>query len=69
MEPMVEGYVLEIILGLIALGVVLVLYFIPAIIAWQRRHRQRVAILVVNIFFGWTFVGWIIAFVWALTRR
>jgi hypothetical protein len=58
-----------IIVGLIALGVVLVLYFIPAIIAWQRRHRQRVAILVVNIFFGWTFVGWIIALVWAFTRR
>jgi hypothetical protein len=58
-----------IIVGLIALAIVLVLYFIPAIIAWQRRHRRRVAILVVNIFFGWTVVGWIIAFVWAVTRR
>lgn len=37
-----------------------VLYFLPAIIARQRHHRNRTSILILNTAFGWTFVGWII---------
>lgn len=36
------------------------LYFLPAIIAHQRHHRNRTSILILNATFGWTFVGWII---------
>jgi len=48
--------------------VALLLYFLPAIIASARRHNQRVAILWLNLFLGWTFLGWIAAFVWAFTN-
>lgn len=48
--------------------VVLLLYFLPAIIASARRHNQRVAIFWLNLFLGWTFLGWIAAFVWAFTN-
>lgn len=47
---------------------VLLLYFLPAIIASARRHNQRVAIFWLNLFLGWTFLGWIAAFVWAFTN-
>lgn len=43
-----------------------VAYFIPSIIAYQKRKANRAAILAVNVFLGWTFVGWVVALVWAL---
>ncbi|VWD56299.1 hypothetical protein BCO71171_05976 [Burkholderia contaminans] len=45
----------------------LLLYFIPAIIAFRRRHHNRTAITALNVLLGWSVIGWIAAFVWALT--
>ena len=50
------------------LGFGFVLYFLPAIIAYSRSKRDAGAILVLNIFLGWTAIGWIIALVWALKQ-
>ena len=33
------------------------IYFLPAIVASIRRHRNRVAIFFFNFFLGWTLVG------------
>jgi len=41
----------------------LAIYFIPALVAYKREHRQFVAILVLNLLLGWTFLGWVIALV------
>lgn len=52
-------------------GVLLVLmvlgYFVPSAVALAVAHPQIVAIFVLNLFTGWTFVGWVAALVWALT--
>ena len=53
--------------GLIGFGAIAVLYMVPSIIAYNRNHNERNAIIVLNIFAGWTVVGWIIAIVWAVT--
>jgi len=53
--------------GLIILILILAIYFLPAIVSWQRGHRNDNAIGMLNLFLGWTFVGWVIALVWALT--
>lgn len=45
----------------------IVLYVVPGLIALGRGHHQRFAILALNLLLGWTFVGWVAAFVWALT--
>ncbi len=47
----------------------LILYFFPAINALSRKHRETKAILVLNIFLGWTFLGWIAALVWSFTSQ
>ena len=47
--------------------IVLALYLIPSIIAITRNKRNQIAILVLNILLGWTFIGWVVAIVWALT--
>jgi hypothetical protein len=49
-----------------ALGVVF--YFIPAGVAGMRDHHNSIAIFVLNLLLGWTFVGWVIALVWACTE-
>jgi hypothetical protein len=46
----------------------LVGYFIPTIIAEGRRHHNKAAILVVNLFFGWTLLGWVICLAWSLMQ-
>ncbi len=40
-------------------------YALPAAIAKSKRRRNWVAISVLNLFLGMTFVGWVIALVWA----
>lgn len=43
------------------------LYCLPTIIALKRKKEDYLAIIMVNLFAGWTFVGWVIAIVWAFT--
>ena len=43
-------------------------YFLPAIIAENRMHPNAEAVAVLNFFLGWTFIGWVIALVWAHTN-
>ena len=51
----------------LVIGVVLVVYFLPGIIAAARNHHQSTAIFFLNLLLGWTFLGWVVALVWALT--
>lgn len=48
---------------------VLVVYFLPTILAVVRKHRAPWAIAVVNVIFGLTGVGWLIALIWALNSN
>lgn len=43
--------------------------FLPSFIAFSRNHPNQVAILILNILFGWTGLGWIILLIWALSNR
>ena len=37
------------------------LYFLPAVIGGLRRVRGLGSVVVVNVFLGWTVIGWIVA--------
>jgi hypothetical protein len=41
------------------------LYISPAIIAWKRRHQNKIPISLLNIVAGWTGLGWVAALIWA----
>ena len=43
----------------------LLLYFIPMANAIDRAHPRAVAISILNVGFGWTVIGWLVAFAWA----
>ncbi len=52
-----------------AVCTVFTIYFAPSIVGFARHRPNRGAILVLNIFLGWTFVGWVIALVWAVANK
>jgi hypothetical protein len=55
--------------GILIFVVVLFGFFsIPTLVAFSRRHRSRWAILVVNMAFGATLIGWVIALIWAMNK-
>lgn len=54
---------------LLLLGLGLIFYFLPSMIASTRRVQHSGGILAVNLFFGWTVLGWIAALIWALVEE
>jgi hypothetical protein len=46
---------------------VVVAYILPGIIATMRQHHQAGAIFALNLFAGWTLIGWIASLVWAVS--
>ena len=45
------------------------IYFAPTIIAVLKRKRNWLAIFLVNLFFGWTIIGWILALIWSVLHE
>lgn len=52
-------------LGIFAILLVLILYFLPTIIAYQRDHDSLLSIFFVNLLLGWTVLVWLAAVIWA----
>ena len=40
-------------------------YLISTLVAFARGHTNRLAILLLNLFLGWTLLGWVAALVWS----
>lgn len=51
--------------SMIYTGVAVIIYLLPAINAYSKRHRSRALIMVVNVLLGWTLIGWIWALAWS----
>ena len=43
----------------------IILYFLPAIIAYKKEHAYKGIILLLDFLLGWTFLGWAACLVWA----
>ena len=50
---------------LVVVPLALAFYFLPAIVAGRRGHRNQIPIFIVNLFFGWTVIGWAGTLAWA----
>lgn len=46
----------------------IVLYFVPTIVAFSKGKRNSGAVFALNFFLGITIIGWVISLVWALTQ-
>jgi hypothetical protein len=49
------------------LTVSVLVYFAPSLFGKAKRNAN--AILALNVFLGWTLVGWVVALVWAITKE
>jgi hypothetical protein len=47
------------------LSLLCLVYFLPTLIAAHRGHHIT-GILLLNLFFGWTGIGWFVLLLWAL---
>ncbi len=50
---------------LIVLFFVFFAYMFPTVIAISRRHTDAGLIVLSNLLFGWTVLGWCLVFLWA----
>ena len=41
-------------------------YLLPTGISIGRKRTNTVAIFVLNLFLGWSIIGWVIALIWAV---
>ncbi|MCR9267699.1 MAG: superinfection immunity protein, partial [Alphaproteobacteria bacterium] len=60
-----EGAPVEIIF---ILPVLVMSYLLPTFLALGRRHKALPAIFALNLFLGWSLLGWVAALVWSLTN-
>jgi len=52
---------------LLALVIIFILiYFIPSVAGGVMRHKYSTRIMVANVLFGWTIIGWLICLIYAL---
>lgn len=58
---------IRIILGIL-LSLFTLFYLLPTGIAIARSRTNTGSIFVLNLFLGWTFVGWVVALIWAVAK-
>ena len=46
-----------------------VIYFAPSVIAMSREHHDTPSIVLLNVFSGWTVLGWIVALGWSASSK
>jgi RsiW-degrading membrane proteinase PrsW (M82 family) len=57
---------LPILLLILLAFVAFFIHFLPTFIAGNRHVQNFWWILLINFFFGWTLIGWVVALIWAL---
>lgn len=51
----------------VLLIVVFAAYFLPTFISAKRNHPNGTGIFLLNLFLGWTFIGWLAALIWSVS--
>lgn len=52
-----------------ALIITAVLYFLPTLVAFNKKRDNTGAIFLLNLFSGWSGIGWLAALVWAAKKE
>ncbi len=47
----------------------LVMYFVPSIVVLARKSHNVGPVIVVNLFLGWTLIGWIVALAMSVSQK
>lgn len=52
--------------GFLLIVFLLAIYFFPFILSYNKKNV--LAIFALNLFLGWTLIGWVVALVWAVSK-
>jgi len=53
----------------VLIAILSLFYFLPFAIAFHKRRANTGAIFALNLFLGWSLIGWVVALVWALKQE
>lgn len=53
--------------GFLLLAIAFIAYFLPTFISAKRDHPNGTGIFLLNLFLGWTFIGWLAALIWSVS--
>jgi hypothetical protein len=42
---------------------------LPSVVARLRNHKNTNSICIINLFFGWTILGWVICLAWSASSN
>lgn len=51
------------------LAVLVAVYFLPGLVAYKRDHQNAASIMLLNLFLGWTLLGWVCALIWSASAK
>lgn len=54
---------------IIMLAAMVALYFLPGLVAYFRDHHNTASIMLLNLFLGWTLLGWVGALIWSASAK
>ena len=55
--------------GILIMALLIGSYFLPTIIAYNRNVKSKGSVVVINLFLGWTFIGWVVSLAMAFKER
>ena len=47
----------------IYLGFIILIYLIPSLLAYSRKVPSKLSISILNVFLGWTLIGWVVSLI------
>ena len=53
---------------LLVIVLIITFYFMPTLIAFLRQRKHKLAIFLLNLFLGWTVLGWVVSLIWSVMR-
>ncbi len=60
-QPGKGATVMDVLWTLAIVAVALAVYFAPTLLALHRKVTNTGSVLVINLFLGWTLIGWVVA--------
>ncbi|QAX85903.1 iduronate sulfatase [Pseudomonas sp. DTU12.3] len=58
---------LDIGMAIVLLFLMIATYFLPSFNAFSRKHPERWPIFMLDLFLGWTIIGWVVSLVWSVS--
>ena len=55
-------------MSIVIIILALFLYLLPSLVAVSNKKSNAGAIAALNILLGWSFLGWVVALIWSLSK-